>query len=60
NDLKLKLGNKDINQRLQRFIDIYPILLQHTCKDNKHISYIDLRYQSGLAVGWAPAFIDSK
>ncbi|PLK58510.1 hypothetical protein CEX73_02145 [Candidatus Palibaumannia cicadellinicola] len=49
-----------MNQRLQRFIDIYPILLQHTCKDNKHISYIDLRYQSGLAVGWAPAFIDSK
>ncbi|AIN47434.1 cell division protein FtsQ/DivIB [Candidatus Palibaumannia cicadellinicola] len=59
-DIKLTLGRKDRIQRLQRFIDMYPILLQQAWKNHKRISYVDLRYQSGFAVGWAPIFIDSK
>ncbi|TKI08758.1 cell division protein FtsQ [Martelella alba] len=57
-DIRLELGRDDRTQRLQRFIGIYPVLLQQARADNKRISYVDLRYDSGLAVGWAPAFID--
>ncbi|MEA9391786.1 cell division protein FtsQ [Acerihabitans sp. TG2] len=59
-DIRLELGREDRARRLQRFIGIYPVLLQQARADNKRISYVDLRYDSGLAVGWAPAFIDRQ
>ena len=57
-DTRLELGRDDRTQRLQRFIGIYPVLLQQARTDNKRISYVDLRYDTGVAVGWAPAFIE--
>ncbi len=57
-DTRLELGRDDRTQRLQRFIGIYPVLLQQARTDNKRISYVDLRYDAGVAVGWAPAFIE--
>lgn len=48
NDIDLNLGRTEFMGRLQRFIDIYPLLL----KDEKTVSYVDLRYDTGLAVGW--------
>lgn len=48
NDINLDLGRTEFMGRLQRFIDIYPLLL----KDEKKVSYVDLRYDTGLAVGW--------
>jgi cell division protein FtsQ len=57
-DIRLELGRDDRTQRLQRFIGIYPVLLQQSRADNKRISYVDLRYDAGVAVGWAPAFIE--
>ncbi|QWA10124.1 cell division protein FtsQ [Sodalis ligni] len=57
-DTRLELGRDDRTRRLQRFIGIYPVLLQQARTDNKRISYVDLRYDAGVAVGWAPAFID--
>ncbi len=48
NDINLDLGRTEFMGRLQRFIDIYPLLL----KNDKEVSYVDLRYDTGLAVGW--------
>ncbi|UVK77777.1 MAG: cell division protein FtsQ [Sodalis sp. Fse] len=60
NNIRLELGRYDKVRRLQRFIEIYPFLLQQAWNDNKRISYVDLRYDLGLAVGWASVFIEPK
>lgn len=57
-DTRLDLGREDRTGRLQRFIELYPRLQQQADADKKRINYVDLRYESGAAVGWAPAFID--
>ncbi|MGP1931175.1 MAG: cell division protein FtsQ/DivIB [Arsenophonus sp. ET-DL12-MAG3] len=51
NDIRLNIGKQDIKERLNRFVKLYPLLKQVT---NKYIGYIDLRYNSGAAVGWLP------
>lgn len=51
NDINLNLGRTEFMGRLQRFIDVYPLLI----KENKAVSYVDLRYDTGLAVGWKKA-----
>ncbi|MCC2605391.1 cell division protein FtsQ/DivIB [Planctobacterium marinum] len=48
NDIQLRLGRTEFIDRLQRFIDVYPLLL----KNEKAVAYVDLRYDTGLAVGW--------
>lgn len=48
NGIQLNLGRNEFIDRLQRFIDVYPLLLEQ----NRPIDYIDLRYDTGLAVGW--------
>ena len=55
NDIKLNLGRGDTMKRLSRFVELYPVLQQQELADNKKISYVDLRYDSGAAVGWQPA-----
>ncbi|CUX97288.1 cell division protein FtsQ [Candidatus Hoaglandella endobia] len=55
--LRLELGRNDKIKRLQRFIGIYPVILHQAQNANKRISYVDLRYDVGLAVGWSTAFI---
>lgn len=55
NDIRLELGRNEDMKRLQRFIELYPTLQQQAQLDNKLITYVDLRYDSGAAVGWAPA-----
>ncbi|MOA05637.1 Cell division protein FtsQ [compost metagenome] len=60
NDVRLELGRDDRMGRLQRFIGLYPVLLQQAQAENKRVSYVDLRYDSGASVGWAPAFIDPQ
>jgi cell division protein FtsQ len=52
-DIRLELGRDDRIGRLQRFINLYPKLRQQAMTDNKRISYVDLRYDSGAAVGWS-------
>ncbi len=46
--IKLNLGRKEFIDRLQRFIDVFPLL----SKQDKPVKYVDLRYDTGLAVGW--------
>lgn len=48
NDITLNLGRQKFIDRLQRFIDVFPLLL----KQPRAVSYVDLRYDTGLAVGW--------
>lgn len=49
NGISLNLGRKEFMDRMQRFIDVFPLLE----KQNKSVSYVDLRYDTGLAVGWS-------
>lgn len=56
NDIKLILGNKDQVGRIKRFIELYPVLQKNT---EKRVAYVDLRYDSGAAVGWAPLLTDA-
>lgn len=54
-DIRIELGRDDAARRIKRFIELYPVLQQQAQSQNKRISYVDLRYDSGAAVGWAPA-----
>ncbi|WP_286233474.1 cell division protein FtsQ/DivIB [Thalassotalea sediminis] len=51
--VSLNLGREDRVQRIQRFIDVYP-QIKKTAKAKQQIDYVDLRYDTGLAVGWKP------
>ena len=63
----LNLGREERVKRVQRFMDVYPLIKTHLedqSKQNKKqknndkkqlkqaVDYIDLRYDTGLAVGW--------
>ncbi|MGC4126235.1 MAG: cell division protein FtsQ, partial [Enterobacter sp.] len=39
-------------------VELYPVLQQQAQTDGKRISYVDLRYDSGAAVGWVPAPVE--
>lgn len=56
NDTRIELGKKDVLERLNRFLELYPLLQQTT---DKRVDYVDLRYTSGAAVGWAPVLVDA-
>lgn len=56
-DERVELGRNEDMKRLKRFIQLYPTLQQQAQTENKRISYVDLRYDSGAAVGWAPPLI---
>ena len=48
NGVMLKLGRGDWKPKLERFVTIYP---QIEVPENKRLSYVDLRYPNGAAVG---------
>ncbi|MDC8832634.1 cell division protein FtsQ/DivIB [Alteromonas gilva] len=50
NGVEINLGRQEFIDRLQRFVDVYPLLEEQP----RAISYVDLRYDTGLAVGWQP------
>lgn len=57
NGIALKLGREDTLKRVQRFIDLYPVVSQHK---PEAIVQVDLRYDTGLAVQYAPPVITEK
>ncbi|MEC5317402.1 cell division protein FtsQ [Brenneria populi subsp. brevivirga] len=59
-DTRLELGRDDRARRLDRFIELYPLLQRQAQSDNKRISYVDLRYDSGAAVGWGTALFEQQ
>jgi cell division protein FtsQ len=54
--IELKLGREDKMARVQRFIYVYPTLV----KQSKPVARVDLRYDTGLAVGWDDAKEESR
>jgi len=54
--LVLELGREDKIARIQRFINVYPTLAQQ----QKGIAKVDLRYDTGLAVGWEETKKESR
>lgn len=47
--MELRLGREARLERVQRFMELLPIIQGESEKD---IAYIDLRYDTGVAVGW--------
>lgn len=58
-DIRLELGRNDDMKRLQRFIQLNPTLQQQAQAQNKRVSYVDLRYDAGAAVGWSMPLIQN-
>ena len=56
--IKLNLGRGDTMKRLERFLELYPVLQQQAQTEGNRISYVDLRYDSGASVGWEPAPVE--
>ncbi|QDF76713.1 MULTISPECIES: cell division protein FtsQ/DivIB [Shewanella] len=56
NGIELNLGREDKMARVQRFIHVYPTLM----KQDKPVARVDLRYDTGLAVGWDDAQNESR
>lgn len=52
NGIDLRVSEKDLASQLKHFFIIYPILVQQQQQQHKQVKYIDLRYTSGIAVGW--------
>jgi len=63
NGVRLNLGREERVKRVQRFMDVYPLIKTHLAEQEKQknnhkkqlkqaVDYIDLRYDTGLAVGW--------
>jgi len=50
NGIRLELGKESLEERINRFFLLYKQL----GNDAERVSYIDLRYDTGAAVGWFP------
>jgi len=50
NGIRLELGKESLDERIKRFVSLY----RYFGKKVEQISYIDLRYDTGAAVGWFP------
>ncbi len=51
----LNLGREERVERIQRFMDVYSLIkaeIKAEKEQNQAVDYIDLRYDTGLAVGW--------
>ncbi|MGX9416976.1 cell division protein FtsQ/DivIB [Vibrio sp. RC27] len=50
NGIRLELGKESLDERINRFVALYRDIGQKV----EQISYIDLRYDTGAAIGWFP------
>ena len=46
---EIRLGRRDVEQRLERFFDVAAPAL---APEMQRVEYIDLRYTNGFSVGW--------
>jgi len=57
----VRLGRRDVDERLDRFIRTASQVISHRLND---ITYVDMRYSNGFAIGWrtpgAPASVPAK
>ena len=54
----LNLGREDRIRRVQRFMDAYKQIKAYAL-DDMQVDYIDLRYDTGMAVGWKPLLTEN-
>ncbi len=47
--LEIRLGSREVDERVARFLDAVDLMPQGLSVD---MSYIDMRYTNGFAVGW--------
>ena len=47
--ITLRIGREGLLERVQRFIDMFPTIIRHKTQP---IDYVDLRYDTGIAVAW--------
>ncbi len=50
NGIALRLGQEQKLDRIQRFLSVFPLIQNEY--DVSTISYVDLRYDTGFAIGW--------
>lgn len=50
NGIVLRLGQEQHLDRIERFLSLFPLIRKKYSLEN--IAYVDLRYDTGLAVGW--------
>ncbi|WP_391088226.1 cell division protein FtsQ/DivIB [Vibrio sp. NH-UV-68] len=50
NGIRLELGKESLQERIERFVFLY----KNLGSDTQRVSYIDLRYDTGAAIGWFP------
>lgn len=50
NGIRLELGTDALEERIERFFGLYAQLGER----QEQVSYIDLRYDTGAAIGWTP------
>jgi cell division protein FtsQ len=56
--ISLRLGQEQKLDRIQRFLSVFPMIEQQY--DITTIDYLDLRYDTGLAIGWKTVKTDVK
>lgn len=56
NQLQILLGTSNIEQRLNNFIDYYPLKIAAQIRE---IKSVDLRYNNGFAIKWKQALSES-
>ncbi len=57
NGVEVRLGRQDVNARLERFISAAsPVIATRTGQ----VSYVDMRYSNGFAIGWGAGNDKSK
>lgn len=57
--IEVKLGREATLERIKRFIDVFPSILEHEKSENNEIDTVDLRYDTGAAVAWREAKSES-
>ncbi len=49
NGITVRLGRNQVDERIDRFIRVSAQVVAHQLND---ISYVDMRYSNGFAIGW--------
>jgi len=57
--INLNLGRENRVERIQRFVDVYPQIIEQK-QENQQVDYVDLRYDTGLAVGYKTVLDNKK
>ena len=57
--IEIKLGREATLERVKRFIDVFPSIVEHEKSKNNEIDTVDLRYDTGAAVAWREAKSES-